>query len=221
MQAHGCDLIFRNARVVDGSGNPWYRADVGVTNGRIAAVAPGLDLPARRIVDAEGQILAPGFVDMHSHSDVTLLVEPRHEPRCSRASRSSCSGRTGCPTRRSSPVVLEQIRRHLAGLNGDDAGGRLGLDQRELVPRPLRPAASPSTWATWSRTTPSGSARWAGSGALPTPAELDRMRALVAEGMEDGAFGLLDRADLPAELGRTPTRWSPCARSWPRTAAST
>src|ERR671915_606051 len=63
------DLLIRNARVFDGSGNPWIRGDVGVTQGRIAAVGNLDGASAGRTIDAAGRFLAPGFVDLHSHSD--------------------------------------------------------------------------------------------------------------------------------------------------------
>src|SRR5450759_869273 len=75
------DLLFRNARIVDGTGNPWYRADLAVANGRVAAIGHELDGPAAREIDVADKIVAPGFVDMHAHSDAMLLAEPRHEPK--------------------------------------------------------------------------------------------------------------------------------------------
>jgi N-acyl-D-amino-acid deacylase len=199
MQAHGCDLIFRNARVVDGSGNPWYRADVGVANGRIAGVAPGLDLPARRIVDAGGQILAPGFVDMHTHSDVMLLAEPRHEPKVFQGVTVELLGQDGLSYAPASPVALGQIRRHLAGLNGDapEAGWdwtsvssyldrfdrRVAVNVAFLVPH----NAVRIDAMGWERR-------------LPSPAELDRMRGLVAEGMQEGARGFSTGLTYPPNV---------------------
>ena len=61
------DLVITNARVVDGSGNPWFRADVGVRNGRIVRVGKFAASGARQTIDAKGQILAPGFIDVHTH----------------------------------------------------------------------------------------------------------------------------------------------------------
>jgi N-acyl-D-amino-acid deacylase len=61
------DLILRNGRVVDGTGNPWYRGDVAVKDGRIAAVGR-LEPDAVKVIDAEGLVISPGFIDTHSHS---------------------------------------------------------------------------------------------------------------------------------------------------------
>ena len=70
------DLLFANARIVDGTGNPWYRADVAVADGRIVAIGHRLAGEARRTIDVADRVLAPGFMDMHPHSDVMLLAEP-------------------------------------------------------------------------------------------------------------------------------------------------
>jgi len=77
MSAH--DLVVANGRVVDGCGNPWYRGDVGIRGDSIAAIgAPGM-LRGRRVVDAADRFVTPGFVDPHTHSDLTILLHPRAE----------------------------------------------------------------------------------------------------------------------------------------------
>src|SRR5687767_2359742 len=69
------DLLVRGGRVVDGTGNPSYLADVAVKDGRIAAVGPLDGRTAARAIDASGLVVAPGFVDIHNHSDDTLLAD--------------------------------------------------------------------------------------------------------------------------------------------------
>src|SRR5262244_1757504 len=73
------DLLIRSGHVIDGSGAPGREADVAVLDGRIAAVEPRSARPARRVIDARGQVVAPGFIDIHTHSDFTLPLNPRAE----------------------------------------------------------------------------------------------------------------------------------------------
>src|SRR5579884_1230742 len=78
-QGEPVDLLIRNGRIVDGSGNPWYFGSVAVRGDRIVAVGRLGELPARRVLDAHGWIVAPGFIDLHTHSDYTLLVDGNAE----------------------------------------------------------------------------------------------------------------------------------------------
>jgi N-acyl-D-amino-acid deacylase len=75
------DILFRGCRVVDGSGAAAFPADVAVAGGRIVCVGTALDGPAATVVDAHGLCLAPGFIDPHTHSDLTLLADGRAESR--------------------------------------------------------------------------------------------------------------------------------------------
>ena len=63
------DLLIRNARVLDGTGNPWFPADIAVSGGRIAAVGRLPNAQAARTIDASGKYVSPGFIDIHSHAD--------------------------------------------------------------------------------------------------------------------------------------------------------
>lgn len=73
------DLVITNGTVIDGTGRPCFRADVGIREGRIAAVTAGEPLVARETLDASGMVVAPGFIDMHSHSDWLLPLADHHE----------------------------------------------------------------------------------------------------------------------------------------------
>src|SRR5437667_5951044 len=69
------DLLIRRGRIVDGTGNPWFHGDVAVRDGRIAAVGRVPPGKARHEIDAQGLLVAPGFIDIHSHSDYLLLQD--------------------------------------------------------------------------------------------------------------------------------------------------
>src|SRR3954469_3393740 len=70
------DTVILNGHVVDGTGSPWYAADVAIRDGRIAAIGKLSGAPAARTIDAAGKIVAPGFIDMLGQSELTVLVEP-------------------------------------------------------------------------------------------------------------------------------------------------
>src|SRR5215813_12373422 len=70
------DIIIRNGHIVDGTGSPWYAADLGIRGGRIAAIGRLPDAAARKTIDARGMVVAPGFIDMLGQSEITILVNP-------------------------------------------------------------------------------------------------------------------------------------------------
>ena len=73
------DLLLRGARIVDGTGNPWQSGDVAIIGQKIAAVGRLGRSPARRVIDASGRVVSPGFIDIHGHSDYLVLAEPLAE----------------------------------------------------------------------------------------------------------------------------------------------
>ncbi|HYG98327.1 MAG TPA: D-aminoacylase [Terriglobales bacterium] len=71
------DIVIRNGHVIDGTGSPWYSGDVGIRQGKIAAIGNLEGKPTKRTIDAEGRVVAPGFIDMLGQSELTILVDPR------------------------------------------------------------------------------------------------------------------------------------------------
>jgi dihydroorotase/N-acyl-D-amino-acid deacylase len=71
------DLVIRNGHVIDGTGSPWYAADIGIRAGKIAGIGRLADAPAKRTIDARGMVVAPGFIDMLGQSEMTILVNPQ------------------------------------------------------------------------------------------------------------------------------------------------
>ena len=69
------DILIRGGRIVNGTGNPWFSGDVGITGDRIAAVGRLGNAEATRVIDATGMVVAPGFIDLHTHSDFPLLAD--------------------------------------------------------------------------------------------------------------------------------------------------
>lgn len=182
------DLIVKGGRVVDGSGNPWYRADVAVTGGRIAAVGR-LSSDAERIIDAGGLVVAPGFIDTHSHSDLMLMAEPEAGQKIMQGVTTEVVGQDGLGEAPLRDDVIEDWRRYLSGLNGDPDIDWSWRSFAEYLDR--LEAAGPAT----------NVASLVGHGNLrllavgmedrpPTPPEFDEMKGLLAEAMRQGAFGL-------------------------------
>ncbi|MET9878664.1 D-aminoacylase [Actinacidiphila glaucinigra] len=182
------DLAIRGATIVDGTGEtPAYRADVRIEDGRITEI--GTVRGARRTLDARGLALAPGFIDMHAHSDLALLTDPAHEAKAAQGVTLEVLGQDGLSYAPVDDRTLGTLRSQLAGWNGDPEG--LVYDWRsvgEYLDRLDRGIAVNAAYLV-----PQGTVRMLAVGwedRPATPAELDRMRRLVAEGLAQGAVGM-------------------------------
>jgi N-acyl-D-amino-acid deacylase len=89
------ELLIKNASIIDGSGRPVYPADLLVSSGKIARIGRDLDLSYPETIDARGQVLCPGFIDMHSHSDFTLLLAPMADSRVRQGVTTEVTGNCG------------------------------------------------------------------------------------------------------------------------------
>ncbi len=181
------DLLFRNCRVVDGSGNPWYRADVAVRGDTIAGIG-SIDQEAKRVIDVNFRVLCPGFIDMHTHSDLRVLAHPEESMKLMQGVTTALIGQDGLSTAPIDEANKEPMRRRLAGLNGTyvdrwdwtSLGGYLDAVDR------VKPAANVAMLA------PHGAIRATAMGwenRKATAPELDRMKALLDGAFDDGAFG--------------------------------
>ncbi|WP_326572685.1 D-aminoacylase [Actinacidiphila glaucinigra] len=182
------DLAIRGATVVDGTGTTTaYRADVRIERGRVTEI--GTVRGARRTLDARGLVLAPGFIDMHAHSDLALLTDPAHEAKAAQGVTLEVLGQDGLSYAPVDDRTLAELRRQIAGWNGDPEG--LVYDWRsvgEYLDRLDRGIAVNAAYLV-----PQGTVRMLAVGwedRPATPAELDRMRQLVAEGLAQGAVGM-------------------------------
>src|SRR5262244_340025 len=108
------DLLIRSGHVIDGSGGPGREADVAVLDGRIAAVEPRSARPARRVIDARGQVVAPGFIDIHTHSDFTLPLNPRGEGKVRQGVTTEVVGNCGFSAAPALPGTASLLREYLA-----------------------------------------------------------------------------------------------------------
>ncbi|GAA4892920.1 dihydroorotase [Stackebrandtia albiflava] len=184
------DVVFRNADVIDGTGADRYRADVGIMSGRIAVIdADGEDkLSGRRVVDASGLVLAPGFIDMHAHSDLALLSDPEHLAKVSQGCTLEVVGQDGLSYVPCDDSGMALLWEQLAAWNGKPD---IAMDWRSVadyLDRLDRGCAVNAGYLL-----PHGTVRMAAMGwddRPPTPSELDVMRGLVDTGMAEGALGM-------------------------------
>ncbi|MGW1956655.1 N-acyl-D-amino-acid deacylase family protein [Streptomyces sp. NPDC001920] len=194
------DLVIRDAEVVDGSGAPSYRADVVVDGGRIVSIvqeaaAAGCQRPrATRELDAEGLVLSPGFIDMHAHSDLALLQDPDHSAKAAQGVTLEVIGQDGLSYAPVDDRTLAEVRHAITGWNG--SGDGIDFDWRtvgEYLDRLDFGFAGRGIAVNAAYLVPQGTVRALAVGwedRAATPDELDRMRRLVAEGLEQGAVGL-------------------------------
>lgn len=183
------DLLFRGGRVIDGAGNPWFRADVGIAEGRVAAVGRLAGESAAQTIDADGLFVCPGFVDMHTHSDLQLLVNPAHEAKVHQGVTLEVLGQDGLSYAPVTDEVLAQLRRQLAAWNDDPPGFDWSWRSvAEYLDRLDQGIAVNAAYLV-----PHGTLRMCAMGLddrAPAEEELARMKQLLAEGLEHGAVGL-------------------------------
>ena len=188
------DYLIRNGRVVDGSGLPWFKADVGITGDRITYVGAPSKAQAKQTIDAADKVVCPGFVDAHVHGDLPLLADPLHEQGVRQGVTTHVIGQDGVAFAPASPETMAYMRRYTAGFNGN-------------FPTPGR------NWHTITKflsqfdgqcsinacvLIPNGNVRMEVMGLdprKPSLGELAKMKALVREGMEQGAVGVSSGLD--------------------------
>jgi N-acyl-D-amino-acid deacylase len=196
------DLILAGGRVVDGTGGPWFRADVGVRGDRIAAVGMLGQAEARQRLDVTGRAVTPGFIDTHVHADLALLADPRHEAAIRQGVTTYLLGQDGVAMAPAGPATLAYMRRYTAGFSGRFDVGEPWSTLGEFRARFDRRAA-----VNVACLIPNGNVRMDVMGLAtrpPTADELARMRGLVRQGMEDGAVGVSSGLDyIPSRYAAT------------------
>lgn len=182
------DIIIESGKVIDGAGNPWFMADVGLVGDRIEAVGGLRDAGADRRIDARGLIAAPGFIDIHSHSDYTVLLDPRVESKVRQGVTTEVVGNCGgsaAPMSSDVRAYREKYMRVSLGEEFEFNWQTMG-DYMDLIDTK---GASFNVVALVGQ----GTVRQNVMGfedREPTSSELEAMKNLVAEAMEDGAWGM-------------------------------
>ncbi len=178
------DLVLAGGTVVDGSGAPGRRADVAVNGDRIVAIGDLHGQPARRVVDATGLVVAPGFIDMLGHSEATILVDPRGVSKVTQGITTEITGE-GLSA---APVNATTLR----GDSAQYAAWNLVVDWHDLDGyfRRLERSGTPINIATFVGATQVREYVMGDAPRAPTPAELAAMEALVDTAMRQGALGV-------------------------------
>lgn len=183
------DLLIRNAKIVDGTGNPWFHGDVAISDGTIAEIGLLHNAEAGRVIDAAGKVLCPGFVDGHSHSDLFVLAKPESSMKILQGCTTENVGLDGMSVAPISDDDKEAWKTHLSGLAGKHAvdwtWNSVGqyLDTVDAI----RPAVNISTYAGLGTIRRKVMGMEAGE---PSDIQLEAMKDLVRESMEQGARGL-------------------------------
>lgn len=185
------DIVILNGHVIDGTGSPWYAADVGIRNGRVAAIGRLADAAAKQEIDASGRVVAPGFIDMLGQSELTALVDPHLPSKIFQGITTEITGEGGSAAPLNDTIVKAD---------------RVDYDHLKLTP----------DWRTFAqyfaRVEKQGlginMAHYVGATQVrrmvlgdedkqPTAADLERMKALVREAMEQGAVGVSTSLQYP------------------------
>jgi len=182
--AQNYDLIIRNGHVIDGTGSPWYGADIAIRDGHIAAIGRLDSATAKQTIDAAGMVVAPGFIDMLGQSESSILINPHLPSKIYQGITTEITGEGG-----SAAPLTDALR----------AADRAGYEHYKIDPSwntfreffaRLEKQGMGINLASYVGATQVRRVVIGDGDRAPTPAELDRMKALVRDAMHDGAVGL-------------------------------
>lgn len=181
------DLIVRNGLIADGSGAPLFRADVAVQDGTIVKVAPAIQEPTREEFDASGLIVAPGFIDSHSHSDMNILCKFDGKSILEQGITTEITGNCGDSTAPYTPMKtaeLDSLSDGAATARYMEKGGTFAAFMDEM-----REMEHPTNVAFYVGHSTLRSKAMNYDNRVPTPEEMECMRANLREAMDAGALG--------------------------------
>jgi len=178
------DVVIVNGKIIDGSGNPWYLGDVGIRGDRIAAIGKLASASAKRRIDATGLVVAPGFIDMLGQSEAALLIDNRAISKLSQGITTEITGEGGS--------IAPQNALTLKALAPSLEPYHLKVDWTDLAGyfQRLEKQGTPINLGTYVGAAQVREAILGDVDRAPTADELEKMRALVAQAMQQGAMGL-------------------------------
>lgn len=183
------DIVLANGRILDGCGNPWYWGDIAISQSKIAEIAPAGTLQGKRIFETAGRYISPGFIDIHTHSDLSILVNRRAESVVRQGVTTELIGNCGMSPAPVDEAYLDELKRYWGSISGQpevswdwrtfgqyldalDRGG-LGINLAALSGHGALRMATMGL-----------------AGRKPSHVELAKMGQLLTEAMEAGTFGL-------------------------------
>ncbi|MGB6482858.1 MAG: D-aminoacylase [Candidatus Acidiferrales bacterium] len=178
------DVIIRGGHILDGTGNPWYAADIGIRGDKIAAIGKLDNATAKRAIDATGRIVAPGFIDMLGQSETSLLIDKRSLSKLSQGITSEITGE--------GQSAAPQDERTLATLKPfmDQYHLMIGWTDLDGYFERLEKSGTPLNLGTYVGAAQVREAVIGDDDHAPTADELKQMEALVAQAMQQGAMGV-------------------------------
>src|ERR1700719_4641442 len=197
-QTPGFDLVITHGRIIDGTESPWYSGDVGIREGRIAAIGNLSAAPRKRTIDAGGKVVAPGFIDMLGQSELTMLVEPRVPSKIFQGITTEITGEGNSVAPLDDSIIRSdrEVYAHY-GVTPD------WRTLRQYFAR-LEKQGIGINLATYVGATSVRRMVLGDEDRQPTPQQLDEMKALVEESMRAGAVGLSTALEYaPAPYART------------------
>jgi N-acyl-D-amino-acid deacylase len=184
LAANPYDVVIQHGRIIDGTGSPWYSGDIGIRQGRIAAIGNLAGAPAKRTIDARGMVVAPGFIDMLGQSELTILVNPHLPSKIYQGITTEITGEGSS----AAPVAEAMLKADRVQYENY----RIRPDWRtfrdyfaRLEKQGMGINLASYVGATQVRRMVLGD-----DDRAPDAAELERMKALVREAMRDGAVGV-------------------------------
>jgi dihydroorotase/N-acyl-D-amino-acid deacylase len=178
------DVLIKNGKILDGTGNPWYWADIGIRRDRIVAIGKLSGATAKTTIDAGGKTVAPGFIDALGQSEMALLVDNRALSKLSQGITTEITGEGGSIAPQSEKTILSMkplLDKYKLAVDWTTLDGYF---------RRLEKQGTPLNIGTYVGAAQVREAVIGDDNRPPTPAELEQMKALVEQAMKDGAFGI-------------------------------
>lgn len=191
------DLLIKGGLIVDGTGNPGYYGAVGIEGEKLSIIRGDVSsVKAARVIEAKGRVVCPGFIDAHTHDALVMLANPRHEPKVFQGVTTEYIGIDGIAW---APVSsYEDLQKHIrlySGADGEPELAQRWLTVAEFLAHYDNKVSCNVVYFVGNNPLRSTAMGW--ENRPPTKEELNKMKALLCQGMEEGAYGMSTGLDYP------------------------